>query len=730
MQFIGKIKEEWVLRIALLIATLVVFQIKFGLTLANPFKYGWLMTRGSDWTPDFQAWEYFRISPWQFPLGLFSGYSWPETISIGLTGAIPLLAIPAKLLHPILPEHFQYFGLWMLFCYLAQAYFALKIFKLFKIYNPVYLFTGTMIVLTSSILLARTGHLNLCAHWILLAGIWIYFDKGLSANKKLGLSCLLNAIAVWVHPYLILFTLALSVSTILKSVFEVELKWWKAIIHLALSLLSVILAWYLLGNFALSFDNKESTGFGYFSANLNAFWNPGGYSLLLPESGYATEGQYEGNAYLGLGILLLIPFLFHYIFKKIVRKRAILIHGPIWFAAAILFIFALSTSITFNEKILGHLDLGYRFEEYASTFRASGRYVWLLFYLILLFSVIGILKTRLNDNYLMVILPLILLLQLIDLSSLLKRDLYISHAPYKSILDKENWSIAFEEANIIMVYPPYSRQIHAGYDNCYFIELAYERRIPINSGHLARYDEAGRKTQQKLLEERLAKADVSVGSREVFVGSAYDLYRFEPFVRSGIVLAYQIDQYFVFIPKGMTEVHQKLQGKAQLQRQSFNYESFEQFIEKNRHYTWLISGRDDARNHLEECSTFLTFMENKGSKIRDMKFRNAYTAVVHQDSLIHETIGESQINVEMNLKFSADTINLSKIIYLKSAGMDHGDQSVIEIEDVDYSRNKRGLNIIILDEIGNVKVSTFFDTFQECFHRTETDNIFEVWLIE
>lgn len=725
-----KINQDWALRIALLLGTLIIFQFKFGLELANPFSYGWLMTRGSDWTPDLQAWEYFRISPWRFPIGLFIGYSWPEMISIGLTGGIPLFAIPFKLLHPILPEHFQYFGLWMLLCYLAQGHFALKLFKLFRITNPIYLFSGTMIVLTGSVLLARTGHMNLCAHWILLAGIWVYFDKNLSANKKLAYGCALNATAVWVHPYLILFTLGLSAATILKEILVEGLKWWKAVLYLIISISSLLLAWYLVGNFALSFDNKESSGFGIFSANLNTFWNPGGYSLFLPESGYATNGQYEGNAYLGLGVLLLIPFLIHYLYKKVFRKHAILVHGPLWMAAVALFIFALSTSISYNEAILAHLDLGYRFGEYASTFRASGRYVWLLFYMILLFSVIGLIKTRMKSNYLQVILPVILLIQLADLSPLLKRDIYISHEPYSSLLSKEKWTIAFEKANIILVYPPYSRQIHEGFDNCYFIELAYEQKIPINTGHLARFDEAGRTRQLKILDERLAKADISADSREVFVCAAYDLHRFEPFIRSGKVIPYKIDNYYAFIPAGMKKVNTTLQAMGKQINQSFNYESFQNFIERYRHDIWLIAARDDARNHLSNCKHFMEYMEGMHSKISSMQFRNAYTAIIRHDSLYDENIGESRIEKELKLSFRKDSLITDKSIQLVSAGMDHGDVSEIKLDKTNYSMNHRGLNVVILDESGNVKISTFFDTFQECFHRTETDNIFEVWLIE
>ena len=113
-----------------------------------------------------------------------------------------------------------------------------------------------------------------------------------------------------------------------------------------------------------------------------------------------------------------------------------------------------------------------------------------------------------------------------------------------------------------------------------------------------------------------------------------------------------------------------------------------------------------------------------------MQFRNAYTAIIRNDSLYDETFGESRIEKELKLSFRKDSLITEKSIQLVSAGMDHGDVSEIKLDKTNYSMNHRGLNVVILDGSGNVKISTFFDTFQECFHRTETDNIFEVWLIE
>ena len=81
------------------------------------------------------GWEFFRNDSWRFPLGSNPNYGLELSSSIIYTDSIPLFAFIFKLFNNFLPEHFQYFSLWILLCIYLQLLFSyLIIFNLTKNY--------------------------------------------------------------------------------------------------------------------------------------------------------------------------------------------------------------------------------------------------------------------------------------------------------------------------------------------------------------------------------------------------------------------------------------------------------------------------------------------------------------------------------------------------------------------------------------------------------------------
>lgn len=90
----------------------------------------WLYPSG-DLTQHYYGWVSFRNSDWTFPLGLFNTLSYPNYASIMFTDSIPLFAIIFKAISFILPETFQYFGIFGLMCYVLQGIFAFTLLRKF-----------------------------------------------------------------------------------------------------------------------------------------------------------------------------------------------------------------------------------------------------------------------------------------------------------------------------------------------------------------------------------------------------------------------------------------------------------------------------------------------------------------------------------------------------------------------------------------------------------------------
>ena len=97
------------------------FILIYGYNILDPSYDGWLLNNQGDLTQHYIGWEFFRKTKWHFPIGLTDGLIAGRPMSVMFTDSIPLFAVFFKLLSPLLPETFQYFGLWGLFYFIMQG---------------------------------------------------------------------------------------------------------------------------------------------------------------------------------------------------------------------------------------------------------------------------------------------------------------------------------------------------------------------------------------------------------------------------------------------------------------------------------------------------------------------------------------------------------------------------------------------------------------------------------
>ena len=96
-----------------------VFLVIYGLAPLNPTNENFVLTGylEKDIAQHYAGWKLFRNSDWQFPLGVGQNIEYPYGSSVSYTDSIPLFAIFFKLISPVLPQTFQYFGLFVCLCY-------------------------------------------------------------------------------------------------------------------------------------------------------------------------------------------------------------------------------------------------------------------------------------------------------------------------------------------------------------------------------------------------------------------------------------------------------------------------------------------------------------------------------------------------------------------------------------------------------------------------------------
>lgn len=361
-----------------LLLGVLAFFLVIGPRALDPQNIAWL--KEGDPATHYLGWLYFRHAPWAFPLGLNPSYGLELGSAVIFSDSNPLLALLFKPFNGWLPQTFQYFGLWLLACFVLQAWFAWKLLGLITD-NPVLRLLGTGLLVFSPPMFLRTGgHLSLAGHFLILAAFYLALHPAL-ARRRRAWGVLLAATAL-VHAYLLVMVALLWVADLFAKVMIGMLTRRQGLIEFGSLFALVSLCCWQAGYFSIV-DGAGGGGFGWYRMNLVSLFDADGWSFVLP--GFAKGGgDYEGFNYLGLGVLLLVPVAGFAMLRGNIRVKALLSRWP-WLLLAMvgLSLFALSNQIGLGTQTFSY-PLPKTVEGLASIFRASGRMFWPVFYAIVL----------------------------------------------------------------------------------------------------------------------------------------------------------------------------------------------------------------------------------------------------------------------------------------------------------------------------------------------------------
>ncbi len=470
----------------------------YGYSRIIPWEDDWLMA-GGDLTQHYLGWCAYRISPWSFPLCLTDKLSYPITTSIMYTDSIPLWAVFFKVLSPLLPDTFQYMGLFGIVTYALQGGFGTLLLRKLKCSLPVCFAGGAIISFMTPILFRMFRHTSLASQWIILAALCLWLTDTKKFKHKYtytALWCLLAFITVGLHLYLsAMFCVMLfghCLSLIIKHT-KIKL----VIARFFLPIMSLILTIFIFGGF-VSETNPSLEKPDFFTSNLTSLFDSDGWSKFgWPNFSNATEGQYEGFAYLGLGVIILILIT---LFSSIIRaevKRILKSNSseqidtdfnfitfmslhPDTVSLAIIAIISLllgmGSTVTFLDKSLFSYPLPELILKLWGIFRATGRFTWIAMYIITVGAIVYI-----ERNYKTVgtsIVFFALLLQFIDLYPFSRE----SHKPanYNSPLKSHVWDDFSGYSHIYMDESTSKDILYA------ITQYALDRDATINTFYFAR----------------------------------------------------------------------------------------------------------------------------------------------------------------------------------------------------------------------------------------------------
>jgi len=400
---------------------------------------------GADPAQQIVAQRYFLSQPWHWSVLHVDRLMQPWGINLAIADGIPLAALVAKFLRPILPHFDQVGTLWLALCWALQpasAIFALRGADERRLMPAICV---AILASCQPTFLARFNHASLSAHFFLLVLLGCYLRALRGSNAAIWWGCAVAGILLLVHPYLLFMGLAFPAATCCTLLCRGDRRWRVALTALMSAVALVFLVAALLG----LTRGGNAGAYGFHTLNLAGLVYPA-RSGLFPgfpiEAVDATGGQSEGYAYLGAGLLLLLAVACS---RPCLMWRAVKAHIGLLLACGVLTLLALSNKVYFFHTEILHIHAA---THALDGFRASGRFIWVATYTLLVGVVLLALRGR--PAWARVCLPLAALLSIADASALLARDRDFISAPAAWMFDPDRMRQLLRAHDSLTVLPP------------------------------------------------------------------------------------------------------------------------------------------------------------------------------------------------------------------------------------------------------------------------------------
>jgi hypothetical protein len=358
----------------------------------NPKNVGWVFIgANSDKAQAFLGWEFFRKSSWEFPLGSNYDFGLLPGNSIAYSDSIPLLAIVGKIFNSFFANEIQYFGVWLLLCFILQSLFAALIVKIFTNRILIVLAASCLLVSTPFFLQRTPIHLALSGHFLILASLYLFLKSNQGSLPRYAWVSI-NVMTLMVHPYLFFMVFVIYFGYLLNTGLRKLRKWKWLILEGLSSVVLVFLVSIAVLGIPLSSDvGSSEIPYGTHPWNLLSIFNPRDWPRFF-DFYPARDSGFDTFSYPGLGGLLIMTasLLLFFIHKNLAIK-ILLSHKIIVFVVLGLLLFAITNRVGIGNFRIVLFESEF-LENKLSLFRSSARMSWPFLYGLILFSIYGVYK--------------------------------------------------------------------------------------------------------------------------------------------------------------------------------------------------------------------------------------------------------------------------------------------------------------------------------------------------
>ena len=483
-----------------------------GLKALNPLNTHWIYHAiNADPLQHYYGWLFFKDTQWSFPLGLNPNYGATLSSSIVYSDSIPLMALIFKLFAPLTDANFQYFGMWLLLCFILQSYFTIAIIKLFCNSFYIGVITALLVNLTPILLWRMQVHLALSGHFLLLWGIYLIL-RSVFKNRYLGISwTLLLSISALVHAYLfamvVVMWLASAANALLRRNVTVA-------VMLKESIFNVIIVGFILvfvAGYDFSYSNSmsgTSVEYGTYRWNILAPISSYGYSSVLNFLP-AIRGNFDTYSYLGAGVFV-IGFAALIRFRVGKLKVLTLVRSNKILVAVLLLLVPFAVT---NKIAVGNIRFSFEIPTSLinafSIFSSSARFIWPVIYLCI-FSLIYLIVVSYHKHAAIIILSLALSVQIADSIPLIREVRKFTTSEIvvpNALLQDDILKRLVKEGGYrrILVIPSGNRE-NPGFPDVTF--FAHEMGLSTNSVYLSRVNGSEASNRRKEIISQLGSGNL------------------------------------------------------------------------------------------------------------------------------------------------------------------------------------------------------------------------------
>lgn len=531
MSYVKPTKKE----IVLLMTTgcllgILCFAFVYGFKIVDVTYDGWIFFGDFDLMQHYNGFCHFRNSAWRFPFGLIDSLSVPYSMSVVYTDSIPLFAVVFKMLNGILPLHFQYYGLFGLICYMLMGMLSPVLIRRFTDKKVICIAGSLFFTISFPILQRMFYHTALSAQWIIILALIVWFYSDITDRSKIIKQCiywaLIGLLSVSIHSYFVFMTGIILAACTIEGIISTAISnkaccdtddksskhGIKDYLYMLYPLASMGVASFALLYCLGGFYGKGSVsgdGFGSFNGNLSSYINPLEYSSIF--KGFSLNGifEFEGFAYVGAGILLiLLVWLLSGIcgfvsYKKSNDKEKIEIRETqnisetkkenifkqlwnaslrkkiVFFTIIIVLIVSCFPRYSFGQIKLISFPVPGFIAKLLGICRTNARFVWVGMYLIII-SALSFIGKNYDKVWIKLVFALAVILQLYDVSAVAKEyhAKYDTDRKYESvwteldergILDnKSEFVFMYRNSDNLMMDCAHYGYMHGMSQNCFY----------------------------------------------------------------------------------------------------------------------------------------------------------------------------------------------------------------------------------------------------------------------